>query len=68
MVLDCDMFCNDPASAKQAMCLHLDPKMSSELSFVQFPQMFYNVTKNDIYDGQTRSAFKVHILKSSQIN
>ncbi|XP_074354970.1 cellulose synthase-like protein G2 isoform X2 [Apium graveolens] len=58
MVLDCDMFCNDPASAKQAMCLHLDPKMSSELSFVQFPQMFYNVTKNDIYDGQTRSAFK----------
>ncbi|KAL1825997.1 hypothetical protein ACET3Z_012775 [Daucus carota] len=58
VVLDCDMYCNDPTSAKQAMCLHLDPNMSSELAFVQFPQVFYNVTKNDIYDGQARSAFK----------
>nr|UMX47349.1 cellulose synthase-like M 1 CSLM1 [Aralia elata] len=58
MVLDCDMYCNDPTSAKQAMCFHLDPNMSSELAFVQYPQVFYNVTKNDIYDGQARSAYK----------
>nr|UMZ08748.1 cellulose synthase-like M [Panax notoginseng] len=58
MVLDCDMYCNDPTSAKQAMCFHLDPNMSSELAFVQYPQVFYNVTSNDIYDGQARSAFK----------
>ncbi|XP_022138624.1 cellulose synthase-like protein G2, partial [Momordica charantia] len=57
LVLDCDMVCNDPTSAKQAMCFHLDQKMSS-LAFVQFPQIFYNVSKNDIYDGQARSAFK----------
>ncbi|CAK9165438.1 unnamed protein product [Ilex paraguariensis] len=58
LVLDCDMYCNDPSSAKQAMCFHLDPNKSSSLSFVQFPQIFYNVSKNDIYDGQARSAFK----------
>ncbi|GKF02285.1 cellulose synthase-like protein G2, partial [Tanacetum coccineum] len=28
LVLDCDMYCNEPASAKQAMCFHLDPNLS----------------------------------------
>ncbi|KAK9288212.1 hypothetical protein L1049_016661 [Liquidambar formosana] len=58
LVLDCDMYCNDPTSAQQAMCFHLDPHMSPSLAFVQYPQIFYNVSKNDIYDGQARSAYK----------
>nr|XP_043621760.1 cellulose synthase-like protein G2 [Erigeron canadensis] len=58
LVLDCDMYCNEPASAKQAMCFHLDPKLSSSLAFVQFPQIFYNVSQKDIYDGQARSAYR----------
>ncbi|KAG8370355.1 hypothetical protein BUALT_Bualt14G0108300 [Buddleja alternifolia] len=58
LVLDCDMYCNDPTSAKQAMCFHLDPKLSDTLSYAQFPQIFYNVSQNDIYDGQARSAYK----------
>ncbi|KAM7485225.1 hypothetical protein LguiA_001234 [Lonicera macranthoides] len=58
LVLDCDMYCNDPTSVKQAMCFHLDPNMSSSLAFVQYPQIFFNVSKNDIYDGQARSAYK----------
>ncbi|KAK2972974.1 hypothetical protein RJ640_022031 [Escallonia rubra] len=58
LVLDCDMYCNDPTSAQQAMCFHLEPQVSSSLAYVQFPQIFYNVSKNDIYDGQARAAFK----------
>ncbi|XP_019253983.1 PREDICTED: cellulose synthase-like protein G3 [Nicotiana attenuata] len=58
LVLDCDMYCNDPSSAKQAMCFHLDHNISPTLSYVQFPQTFYNVSKNDIYDAQSRSAYK----------
>ncbi|KAF9608915.1 hypothetical protein IFM89_012083 [Coptis chinensis] len=58
LVLDCDMYCNDPSSARQAMCFHLDPQAFPSLAFVQFPQIFYNVSKNDIYDGQARSAYK----------
>ncbi|CAL0313493.1 unnamed protein product [Lupinus luteus] len=57
LVLDCDMFCNDPSSARSAMCFHLDPKISSSLAFVQFPQKFHNISKNDIYDSQLRSLF-----------
>ncbi|KAM5553060.1 cellulose synthase-like protein G2 [Rosa sericea] len=57
--LDCDTNCNDPSSARQAMCFHLDPKLSPALAFVQFPQKFHNISKKDIYDSQYRSIFKV---------
>lgn len=61
LVVDCDMYCNDPTSAKQAMCFFLDPQTSKDTAFVQFPQMFHNLSKKDIYDSQTRTAFKVII-------
>ncbi|XP_052191051.1 cellulose synthase-like protein G1 [Diospyros lotus] len=57
LVLDCDMYCNDPSSARQAMCFHLDPSVSPSLAFVQYPQMFHNLSKNDIYDNQSRSTY-----------
>ncbi|KAI8566398.1 hypothetical protein RHMOL_Rhmol02G0037100 [Rhododendron molle] len=59
LVLDCDMYCNDPTSARQAMCFHLDPKISPSLGFVQFPQKFHNISKTDVYDSQMRFVFKV---------
>ncbi|CAL8074787.1 unnamed protein product [Prunus armeniaca] len=55
--LDCDMHCHDPSSARQAMCFHLDPKISPSLALVQFPQKFQNISNNDIYDSQLRSIF-----------
>ncbi|XP_057771367.1 cellulose synthase-like protein E6 [Salvia miltiorrhiza] len=55
LTLDCDMYCNDPTSARQAMCFNLDPKLSQNLAFVQFPQRFHNIRRNpDIYDGALR--------------
>ncbi|KAL2463715.1 Cellulose synthase-like protein G1 [Forsythia ovata] len=68
LVLDCDMYCNDPSSAKQAMCFHLDPNISSSLSYIQYPQIFYNVSKNDIYDGQARAAYKTKYQGMDGIN
>ena len=58
LVMDCDMYSNDPTSAKQAMCFFLDPETSKYIAFVQFPQMFHNLSKKDIYDNQSRTAFK----------
>lgn len=65
LVLDCDMYANNPASARQAMCFHLDPHLSPSLAFVQFPQNFHNISKNDIYCAELRSVFKVGV--SSQV-
>ncbi|KAF4348123.1 hypothetical protein G4B88_008811 [Cannabis sativa] len=59
LALDCDMYCNDPTSARQAMCFHLDPKISSSLAFVQFPQRFHNISRNDIYDSQLRLTYSL---------
>jgi len=64
LVVDCDMYCNDPSSAKQAMCFFLDPETSKDVAFVQFPQMFHNLSKKDIYDSQTRRAFTVNKHKN----
>lgn len=54
LTLDCDMYCNDPTSARQAMCFHLDPILSPNLAYVQFPQRFHNINSDDIYDGALR--------------
>ncbi|GAB4843218.1 hypothetical protein Ancab_013185 [Ancistrocladus abbreviatus] len=59
LVLDCDMYCNDPTSARQALCFHLDPNISPSLAFVQFPQKYHNVCQGDIYDSRLRSTFEV---------
>ncbi|KAL2469763.1 Cellulose synthase-like protein G1 [Abeliophyllum distichum] len=54
LVLDCDMYCNDPTSARQAMCFFLDSQVSPKLGFVQFPQRFHNISESDIYDSRLR--------------
>ncbi|KAG8370358.1 hypothetical protein BUALT_Bualt14G0108600 [Buddleja alternifolia] len=51
MVLDCDHYCNDPSSARQAMCFYFDPELSPKLAWVQFPQHFHNMSDHDLYDG-----------------
>ncbi|WCJ23968.1 cellulose synthase family protein [Euphorbia peplus] len=61
LVPDCDMYCADSSSAKQAMCFHLDPKVSPSLAFVQFPQKYHNISNSDIYDSQLRTSFLVRL-------
>ncbi|KAJ8641979.1 hypothetical protein MRB53_018673 [Persea americana] len=60
LVLDCDMYCNDPTSAKAAMCFYIDPLISPSLAFIQFPQVFHNISTNDIYNCQIRETFKIY--------
>ncbi|KAJ8441745.1 hypothetical protein Cgig2_009174 [Carnegiea gigantea] len=55
LVLDCDMYCNDSTSARQAMCFYVDPRTPSSLGWVQYPQKFHNISETDIYDSQIRT-------------
>ncbi|XP_021721799.1 cellulose synthase-like protein E6 [Chenopodium quinoa] len=59
LVLDCDMYCNDSNSARQAMCFYLDPKINQSIAWVQFPQKFHNVNEKDVYDGQMRATWPI---------
>ncbi|XP_020264375.1 cellulose synthase-like protein E6 isoform X2 [Asparagus officinalis] len=46
--VDCDMYSNNSASIKDALCFFLD-KRSHDVAYVQYPQFFHNITKNDLY-------------------
>ncbi|TYI12210.1 hypothetical protein ES332_A09G261200v1 [Gossypium tomentosum] len=59
LMLDCDMYCNDPTSTRQAMCYYCDPQTPSSIAFVQFPQTFRNICEDDIYDGEIRNLMKI---------
>ncbi|THU48253.1 hypothetical protein C4D60_Mb09t24300 [Musa balbisiana] len=53
--VDCDMYSNNVESIRDALCFFLDEEKGHDIGFVQFPQIFENNTKNDIYGN----AFKV---------
>lgn len=58
LVLDCDMTCNSRASALDAMCFLLDRRPPPDsLAFVQFPQLFHNLSHKDIYANELRYIF-----------
>ncbi|XP_076895896.1 cellulose synthase-like protein G3 [Bidens hawaiensis] len=49
LVLDCDMYSNDPETPLRVLCYFMDPKADPKLGFVQFPQRFRGINKGDIY-------------------
>ncbi|XP_024976143.1 cellulose synthase-like protein E1 [Cynara cardunculus var. scolymus] len=52
--VDCDMYSNSRDTVRDALCFFMDEKQGHEIAFVQFPQCFDNLTKNDLYNGCMR--------------
>ncbi|KAL4340603.1 hypothetical protein GQ457_08G005710 [Hibiscus cannabinus] len=52
--VDCDMFSNDSDSIKDSLCVFMDHENGHEIAFVQYPQAFHNLTKNDLYGNSCR--------------
>ncbi|KAA0048283.1 cellulose synthase-like protein E1 isoform X1 [Cucumis melo var. makuwa] len=52
--VDCDMYSNNSNAIRDALCFFMDEEKGHEIAFVQFPQKFDNVTKNDIYGSTLR--------------
>ena len=49
LTLDCDMYTNYTQALREAMCFFMDHKTGHQFAFVQFPQRFHGITKNDLY-------------------
>lgn len=49
---DCDMYSNDPQTPKRALCYISDPLIRPTLGYVQFPQRYHGLNKDDIYGGE----------------
>ena len=59
LTLDSDMFSNDPQTPLRVLCYLLDPSMDSKLEYIQFPQIFDGINKNDIYGGKHKLAYQI---------
>jgi hypothetical protein len=49
--VDCDMYSNNSVAVRDALCFFMDEEKGREIAFVQFPQTFENLTKNDLYSS-----------------
>ncbi|XP_057795222.1 cellulose synthase-like protein E1 [Salvia miltiorrhiza] len=60
--VDCDMYSNNSQSIRDALCFFLDEEKGHEIAYVQFPQKFHNLTRNELYGGSLRIIFEVEFL------
>ncbi|KAM5582646.1 cellulose synthase-like protein E1 [Rosa sericea] len=47
--VDCDMYSNNSMAIRDALCFLMDEEQGHEIAYVQFPQNFDNLTKNELY-------------------
>ncbi|PSS24753.1 Cellulose synthase-like protein [Actinidia chinensis var. chinensis] len=59
--VDCDMYSNNSESLRDALCFLMDEEQSRRIAFVQFPQNFDNLTKNDVYSSSLRIISEVEL-------
>ncbi|XXG55197.1 hypothetical protein AAC387_Pa03g2915 [Persea americana] len=52
--VDCDMYSNNSESVRDALCFFMDEENGHEIAYVQFPQAFNNITRNDLYASSLR--------------
>ncbi|XVF81616.1 hypothetical protein PTKIN_Ptkin15bG0169500 [Pterospermum kingtungense] len=57
--VDCDMFASNPKIILEGICLLLGVKDEQECGFVQCPQIFYNVLKDDPFGNQMIVPFAI---------
>ncbi|KAG5517042.1 hypothetical protein RHGRI_037706 [Rhododendron griersonianum] len=57
LTVDCDMYSNNSESLRDAMCFLMDEEKGQKIAFVQFPQNFDNITKNDVYSNSLKVEF-----------
>ncbi|XP_038982488.1 cellulose synthase-like protein E6 isoform X1 [Phoenix dactylifera] len=56
--VDCDMYSSNSETVKDALCFLMDEEKGHEIAYVQLPQLFNNITKNDIYGSSPMWAWK----------
>ncbi|KFK28955.1 hypothetical protein AALP_AA7G070400 [Arabis alpina] len=62
LTLDCDMYSNDPTTPVRVLCYLTDREIKSCLGYVQFPQKFQGISKNDIYASEFKRLFDINMI------
>ncbi|XP_068649422.1 cellulose synthase-like protein G3 [Aristolochia californica] len=61
LTLDCDMYSNDPGTAIRALCYLVDEEMR-DVAYIQFPQRYRGLNKQDIYASEHKRLFQINPL------
>ncbi|PSS31134.1 Cellulose synthase A catalytic subunit 5 [UDP-forming] like [Actinidia chinensis var. chinensis] len=59
--LDCDHYINNSKSLREAMCFMMDPLLGKRVCYVQFPQRFDGIDKNDRYANRNTVFFDINM-------
>ncbi|KAK4484983.1 hypothetical protein RD792_007590 [Penstemon davidsonii] len=59
--VDCDQYSNNSESVRDALCFFMDDEQSHDIAYVQYPQYFDNMTKNDLYGNYFRVVNEVEL-------
>ncbi|CAL0333572.1 unnamed protein product [Lupinus luteus] len=59
--LDCDHYINNSKALREAMCFMMDPNLGRHVCFVQFPQRFDAIDKNDRYANHNTVFFDINL-------
>jgi len=59
--LDCDHYINNSKALREAMCFLMDPNLGRNVCYVQFPQRFDGIDRNDRYANRNTVFFDVSL-------
>ncbi|KAL2643114.1 hypothetical protein R1flu_010701 [Riccia fluitans] len=59
--LDCDHYINNSRAIREAMCFLMDPLLEKKVCFVQFPQRFDGIDRNDRYANHNTVFFDINL-------
>ncbi|XP_062074605.1 cellulose synthase-like protein G3 [Humulus lupulus] len=62
LTLDCDTYSNDPQTPLRVLCYLLDPKAESQVGYIQIPQRFHGINKNDTYACEVKRLFFINAI------
>eukprot|EP00253_Pinus_taeda_P021006 PITA_21006 len=59
--LDCDHYINNSKAIREAMCFMMDPQVGRKVCYVQFPQRFDGIDRNDRYANRNTVFFDINM-------
>jgi cellulose synthase A len=59
--LDCDHYINNSKAMREAMCFMMDPQLGKRVCYVQFPQRFDGIDRNDRYANHNTVFFDINL-------
>eukprot|EP01018_Ginkgo_biloba_P008392 Gb_25795 [translate_table: standard] len=59
--LDCDHYINNSKALREAMCFMMDPNLGKKVCYVQFPQRFDGIDRNDRYANHNTVFFDINL-------